>query len=604
MNNKRTKNQYSSMKVLIKFFKLALTKRPSFVIYNIINSLIVTCKLLLNIYLPKLLVAELLKESNAEVKTLITIVVLIVLNNFIFAILEKIFERILNVNKIKLTNDFKQTILEKTITMKYQFLEDPYYLDLKERGTFGVSNQDSVNAIITNISDLIKNIFIIISLVWVLSTIGINLIIFLAITILIMILIQAKTNKIFVNFAQRLVPINRKFGLFADYAFSEYFAADIRLFNIDPLLVESLKNYNYQIYLEIRSFGMKMCLISTINTCISVLQQGFTYLYVALRTFTTKFGPKIGIDSLTMYVATTINFASAATSIGKSFADLKMSISYLTPLFELLDVEDEIDNKNNNLVCGQINKVEFRNVTFKYPKTDNIILKNISFTVNKGEKISIVGLNGAGKSTIVKLICRLFIPTSGSILINDIDINEYSYRSLNDQLSAVFQDFKIFSMPLNENITTKSCEEDNNKLDKVIENVGLTQVINGYKNKLNTIYGKAYDTDGAEFSGGQLQKIAIARSLYKNASLVMLDEPTSALDPISEAEIYSHFNNLVENKTAIYISHRMSSSVFCDKVLVINNGVVESFDTHENLLKDTTSTYYKLFTTQSKNYQL
>ena len=184
-----------------------------------------------------------------------------------------------------------------------------------------------------------------------------------------------------------------------------------------------------------------------------------------------------------------------------------------------------------------------------------------------------------------------------------MDIFEIDYLSYLNQMAIVFQDFKIFAFSIKENIAPGN-DTDLDKIKNILDQVSMSDRIKELPNGLDTKLNKEFDEDGIEFSGGQAQKIAIARALYKNASLVILDEPTSALDPIAEAEIYQNFNDLVLDKTAIYISHRMSSSVFCDYILVLEKGEVVAFDSHKNLMKDTNSLYYKLFTTQQENYLL
>ena len=172
-----------------------------------------------------------------------------------------------------------------------------------------------------------------------------------------------------------------------------------------------------------------------------------------------------------------------------------------------------------------------------------------------------------------------------------------------EKIAVIFQDYKLFAFTIGENITCEEYNEDK-KVMRLIKEVGLEEKINSLPNGLNSLMGKAYDNEGIELSGGEEQKVAIARALYKDAPLIILDEPTSALDPLAEAEIYEHFNTMVEGKTAIYISHRMSSSTFSDKILLIENGKVVDFDSHVNLMKKEESLYYKLFMAQAVNYQV
>ena len=280
-----------------------------------------------------------------------------------------------------------------------------------------------------------------------------------------------------------------------------------------------------------------------------------------------------------------------------SLLTIVKELHYLEPFLEFMEIPQEIKNNTTVPMDSEIQSISFENVTFRYPKSEVDVLKNIDFTIHKGEKIALVGLNGSGKTTIIKLICRFYQPTSGCIKINDIDINCYSHKDLTNVLAAVFQDFKLLAYSIEENITCKS------KLEKS-SNVMETTKINALKDGIDTPIGKSYDSKATELSGGEMQKLAIARALYKNASCIILDEPTSALDPLAEAEIYEDFNKLIGEKTAIYISHRMSSSVFCDKILVIDNGEVSDFDTHNSLMKKTDKLYYKLFSAQSAHYKV
>jgi len=273
----------------------------------------------------------------------------------------------------------------------------------------------------------------------------------------------------------------------------------------------------------------------------------------------------------------------------------------LGPLVELMNVKESEELYKDGQIAGEMQSLRFDNVSFHYPNHEKIVLKDISFTIHKGEKISIVGLNGAGKTTLVKLICRLYTPTSGTIYWNDIDINEYQYESFLSQIAAVFQDFKLFALTLHENVDMESNNRE--EVLRCIKQAGLQEKIERLEQGLDTYLSKEYHENGIEMSGGELQKLAIARAFYKNSSLIILDEPTSALDPLAEAEIYEHFSELVANKTSIYISHRMSSCVFSDKIIILDDNKVQMIDTHENLMKQKNSRYYELFHSQAMYYQ-
>jgi len=374
------------------------------------------------------------------------------------------------------------------------------------------------------------------------------------------------------------------------------------MYAMNKMLIDRVTFYNMEIYKWISEFSKKQGNYLGLYGIINDLQAAIAYGYVGLRVITDKLGPKIGLGSFTMYVSSAINFTKSTVELGNSITTIGQMLGYLDPFMEFMALPNESEQKCKVPFSGEVESIKFENVSFSYPKSDVIVLDDISFEINKNEKISIVGLNGAGKTTLIKLICRLYHPTSGKIYINGHDIFEYDYDSYMKVIATVFQDYKLFAFSIDENITCDAQNSNENKVMQLIKDVGLEQKIKELPNGIASMFGKAYDEEGIEMSGGQGQKVAIARALYKDASLIILDEPTSALDPLAEAEIYENFNNLVGSKTAIYISHRMSSSVFCDKILIIDGGKVSDFDTHSNLMKKKESLYYKLFTSQAVNY--
>ena len=349
-----------------------------------------------------------------------------------------------------------------------------------------------------------------------------------------------------------------------------------------------------------RQEGRSMGGINIINDAIAAI----CYAYVGLRTVSSRFGSQISIGSLTMYVAAAINFTTSILQFGTQVVTMLQELAFMDPFMEFMGLEEETKAVGKKRFEGPVETIEFSHVTFTYPKAEKAVLRDVSFTIHKGEKISIVGLNGAGKSTLVKLICRMYRADSGEIRINGTNIYDYDYMTYMNAIAAVFQDYRLFNFTIAENISCRQQQVDEARIHHLIDEVGLRDKVDSLQNGIYSRFGKEYDEEGIEMSGGEAQKVAIARALYKDASMVILDEPASALDPIAEAEIYEKFNSLVEDKTAIYISHRMSSSVFCDRILIIDGGTVADYDTHENLMKKTDSLYYKLFESQAENYRL
>lgn len=246
--------------------------------------------------------------------------------------------------------------------------------------------------------------------------------------------------------------------------------------------------------------------------------------------------------------------------------------------------------------------IVFQNVSFKYPNTENYVLQNISFTLHAGERLSLVGVNGSGKSTLVKLICRFYEPTEGEIFIGGVNTKKLSADEYTRLLGVVFQDFKLFSFSIRENIIMDTLP-DEDRLAFSIQNSGLTEKVAGLEKGVETSIYKEFDETGIEFSGGEGQKVAIARAVYKDAPIIILDEPTAALDPIAEYEVYKNFNSLSQGKTAIYISHRLSSTRFTDNIAVLSNGTLIEYGSHEELMSIENGIYREMFNMQVQYYK-
>lgn len=579
-------------------FGLMFKVSPSFIFINIFGSLFTALQIIGNVILPKFLIDELLINKNLE--NSLYWGVIIVAFNLVINLINKTYQRLLEVKQTYVNYKVMEQMSLKIMKVEYRYLEDPYYLDLKERAIFACNNQGALQRVINGLSGIISNTITLVGLIAIMLSLGYVLVTILFIGITITLIISRWFMKYQVHFFQNLIPINRKYNYYFNLSNNEKLTKDMRLYNMSPLILSRVQHYNKINMSYISKFYKTLGVVNGVDSFLTALQTGIVYFYVASRVLASK--NKITLGSFTMYASSAISFTRTFDSLFKNLIDMKQVLDYLDPFVEFMQLPDA--NESSSIVkLKKIEKIEFKDVSFTYPKTNNMILDKVSFRVNKGDKISIVGLNGAGKTTIIKLICRFYKPDNGTILINDIDINEYDYKSYLNELAIVFQDFKLFAYSISKNITGEDVVE-NNDLNPILNKVGLTERIKELPKGINTRLNKSFDDDGIELSGGQGQKVAIARALYKNSSLVILDEPTSALDPIAEAEIYEHFNDLVLDKTAIYISHRMSSSVFCDYILVLDDGKVVSYDTHTNLMKDKNSLYYKLFKTQSENYQL
>ena len=590
------------MRNITSFIKMAWKVSPVYILVIVLNAFISGGKIILNMILPMLLIDELLGAKASD--KLFLFGTLIVVNNVGMTFLSNTIKKWMDVRGEWLQNVMVEKMGERIMNLEYSYLEDPYYLDLKERAIFAIQNQSAITNLIQMVAATLQGMVTLVGLVAILITLGPVLLIAIAVAIALMLLLYKASSGRLVKMMEKIIPINRVYGYYIDTAMNKPAQKDIRLYAMDKMLTKRIVEGNESICDEFDMAYRAMGLMSGGLSVVSILISAFTYAYVGIRTVSNMFGSQLTIGSLTMYVSSATTFTSTIITFGENLVNLWQNAQFLIPYNEFMSLKEETVEDGGIKFEGEVETVEFRNVTFTYPKAEKPVLKNISFQISKGEKISIVGLNGAGKSTLVKLICRMYKVDSGEILINGRNIYEYDYISYMNVISAVFQDYKLFNFTIEENISCQESGADEQKVNYLIDEVGMREKIDELPDGITSRFGKEYDENGVEMSGGQGQKIAIARALYKKASMVILDEPASALDPIAEAEIYEKFIGLVEEKTAIYISHRMSSSVFCDKILIIDGGTVSDFDTHENLMKKTDSLYYKLFHSQAENYKL
>ena len=328
------------------------------------------------------------------------------------------------------------------------------------------------------------------------------------------------------------------------------------------------------------------------------------YLFVAAKAYLGTFG----IGNFLLYQGTIDRFVGSVSGLSADIGRLRYNNVYLEQLYEFLDLPNDmykgtlaVEKRDDNDY-----EIEFRDVSFRYPRTDTWALRHVSMKFRIGDKLAIVGENGSGKSTFIKLLCRLYDPTEGKILLNGIDITRYRYYEYMALFSVVFQDYALFAFPLGENVAA-DCDYDAGRVRDCLIRAGMGDKLASLDadggDALLRCVGQDYDKTGIDFSGGEKQKIALARALYKNAPFVILDEPTAALDPIAEAAVYENFNILVKDKTAVFISHRLSSCRFCDTIAVIDHGELVQSGCHDRLIADEDWKYCRLWGAQAQYYE-
>ncbi len=329
---------------------------------------------------------------------------------------------------------------------------------------------------------------------------------------------------------------------------------------------------------------------------LSILCLGLVYLYVAMNAY----AGFISIGNVVLYASSIVKCIDGVSEVLLGISGFQRIAQYGRDYLDYINFSDRkykgtipIEKRRDNRFL-----IEFDNVSFCYPGTKDYVLRNLNLKLDIGERFAIVGKNGSGKTTFIKLLCRLYDPTEGEIKLNGFDITKYNYDEYLNLFSAVFQDYQMLALKVGENIAA-SDDVDHDKVYDALIRAGLKE---RFRDTDDTVYiGKEYDDSGVNFSGGEKQKMAIARAIYKDAPFVIMDEPTAALDPESECEVYAGFNKMVGNKTALYISHRLASCRFCQDILVFDNGQVIQRGSHEQLLEQD-GLYQKLWNAQAQYY--
>ena len=374
-----------------------------------------------------------------------------------------------------------------------------------------------------------------------------------------------------------------------------------RIFKVGDLLIQRLMGTHYfndralhERYQRVLPYDLAGC------SCGEAMN-----LVIRCLTAILALAGKCTLGQMTRYVSCVSQFTDSIGGLSYTFTNLWYNTDYLERYFEFMDIPTKMKKgciPVEKRVDGEY-KVVFDHVSFKYPGSDRYALKDICMEFEIGEKLAVVGMNGSGKSTFIKLLCRLYDPTEGTIYMNGIDIQRYNYREYLELFSVVFQDFKFFSFGLGENIAVSETF-DANEVKEAMYKAGLESFLDKQANGLETTLYRDFDKEGVEVSGGEAQKIALARAVCKGAPFVILDEPTAALDPMAEYEIYSRFNDLVADRTTVYISHRMSSCRFCGDIAVFHEGELVQRGNHESLMQEESGKYYELWTAQAQYYQV
>lgn len=397
-----------------------------------------------------------------------------------------------------------------------------------------------------------------------------------------------------------MAAVDRKLNYITKTSRDFTIAKDIRLFHLREYLQQMSEYFVGERKFWTNKMYLYYFISDTLRLLLNVGIEIGVFAYIAYEAL----NGDMSKTALVLYAVSVTDFTYRVEYIGETLSDVIPANMLIEDLREFLDIRNSMENKNGKaLPAEKPYKIEIENLSFTYPETDKIILNNINLTINPGEKLALVGMNGAGKTTFVKLLSGLYRPTSGSIKINGTDISEINRDEYYKSVSAVFQEARVMPCSVLENVSMLPAEEsDTEKIDSCIRQAGLYEKIQKLPEKENTLLVKNVNDNAVELSGGELQRLLLARAIYKNAPTLILDEPTAALDPIAENEIYLKYCEISKNKTSIYISHRLSSTRFCDRIVLLDNAEIVEEGTHEELMA-LSGKYAEMFRIQSKYYE-
>ena len=477
---------------------------------------------------------------------------------------------------------------------------DVKFIKLKEKAHKSAqSNREATENIWETLTRLLQNVGGFLVYLAILSSLNWVLLVVIAATCVVGFLVSRYSSNWIFRHRDEEETFYAKKSYIRKKAESVELAKDIRIFGLQNWLNELLDRV-HDAYLDFRLRCEKIKLLADVTEALlTMARNGIAYAYLlhlALR-------DSLSVPEFILYFTAVSTFTTWVMGILQAAEKLHEESLDLSQVREFLEYPEPFRFEGGTAIPkADAYELKLEHVSFRYPGTEEDTIHDLDLTVRPGEKLAIVGLNGAGKTTLVKLLCGLFDPTEGRVLLNGVDVRDFNRREYYGLFSAVFQEFSILDVTVAENIAQTTENIDTKKLWDCIEKAGLTETIQKLPNGLDTHVGREVYLDGVLFSGGQTQRLMLARALYKDGAILLLDEPTASLDPLAENDIYQKYKDMTAGKTSLFISHRLASTRFCDRIIFVADGHITEEGTHDQLLARG-GAYAKLFEVQSRYYQ-
>lgn len=583
--------------------KLTWQLNNQFIIAMIVVGVLSALYMLIGIYIPKIVLA--LVENKVTTDTMIKVLVAV---GIIILVVKLINTKAQYVGEYAWDKVYKGLVLKylrKSFTTDFKNMENPDFLDLIERSKHAMYNYQGISGYCRRGSNILSNIVLVVIAGAAIAVINpLIILVLVVISYFIYKILDSTMEWTKVNFRDAMSSNFRKNYYFSSTARDFKYAKDIRLFKMQDFIEQTWKDINTVYYAACKKNHRKWVMCEAKMSFLRLFQNLLLYvvlIYMVLN-------KEMNISDFVLYIGLVASFSTAMTDMFCNMVWMNMNRMELDDFRTFMDWnEDKPDIEKGQGVSKNIGlkqfEFKFENVSFKYPGHEKYVLKNINLTIEAGSKLAVVGINGAGKTTLTKLLMRLYEPTEGRILLNGVDVKKYDRDTYFKIFAPVFQNIEIFAFPVWQNISMKpENETDKNRTMEALERSGLDEKINKYENKIETMLLRIFDPNGVDLSGGERQRLAMARALYQNREVLVLDEPTAALDALAEDRMYQEFNQMVKGKTAIFISHRLSSTRFCDKIVMFEDGRIIEEGTHEQLI-NANGKYRNMFQVQAQYYK-
>lgn len=557
----------------------------------------------MSILLPKLAIGILEKGEADAAKELVITMGIYFLVAGLLAVLVNYLSAYISTRNTRIRLLYLGDMCNKLMHMDYCHQEDAsFWQEYDKAINAGNNNANGIEGLYNKICLMPAKFLSLVGMVCLAGALSPVLLISLVVHVIVIMWASKVTHDYEYAKKEEVSKAERRIGYYRKTTQDFSYGKDIRIFNLRKRIMD---NYQEEIHAFLRLFsqirnreyvyglaGIVTLLITNVLTYGILIHSVLNGMHVS---------------SFTMYVTMTTSLMALMLEVGNDLAFVWNEGEYVNDFYRLLDAPLILEGeKTKTDVFAKTDdktlEIVFDHVTFRYPGTEKNIFTDLNFTIHAGERLAIVGVNGAGKSTLVKLMTGLFAPTEGHIYINGVDITELKKSEVYDLYSAVFQDVNVLAFSIRENVGCVANGVNDERAMTALEKVGLGDKVKGFEKGLDQMMLKVIDEDGTDFSGGERQKLSIARGLYKDAPMVIMDEPTAALDALAEAEIYENFSELVEGKTAVYISHRLASTRFCDKIALFDADGLSEYGTHDELMEKK-GKYYDMFVIQGKYYQ-